>query len=239
MKGIWVMSLLLCGCSTFDSLDSVHASEKADAGDVGTNSDVNLDAQIGADMAVDDMLADLVVDMSEDAPSDMLADASDDSGDSGEVGGCLSELPRTVIPTGHVCQPPPPPETGVASCDVVAQTGCPSGQYCDLLPFSQTEFNTVCRDGLIVTDNTCEFVVYDDLCTSRATVNDPPELQGTCYPGSVCQGVKQTELTSPCSRFCELKSAKGCKPAEYCVPIATQYSAFGVGWCKTDSTACP
>lgn len=238
MRGIWVVTVLLSGCSLFDSLDVVYESG-TDSGDVGTTSDVNLDAQIGADVSTDDMTtdmqADLSSDMSTDTSPDMVADASEDSGD---MATCLSELPRTLIPTGIACQTIPP-ETGVASCDVVAQTGCPTGEYCDLLPFSQTAFKTVCREGLSVTENTCDFVDYDDPCTSRATVNDPPEPQGACYPGSVCRGVKAMDLTSPCSRFCVLESAKGCNPAEYCVPIATQYSVFGVGRCATDPTDCP
>ena len=151
---------------------------------------------------------------------------------------CLSELPRTMLESGRVCANLPA-ETEVASCDVVAQEGCGVGEYCDLLPFSQTAFKTVCRDGLEVTNDTCDFVPHDEACFIRANLADAPERVGTCYPGSVCRGLKTNDLSSPCARFCELDTAKGCNVAEYCVPIAVQYSGFGIGRCATDPTDCP
>ncbi len=229
MRGIWAVTLLLSGCSLFDSLDVEYVSGTEDSGDVGTHADLSLDSEIAVDMAVDD----LSLDVEADAPIDMQADIAEDLG-----GACLSELPRTGLPTGITCEIIPV-ETGFSSCDVVEQTGCPLGNYCDLLPTNQSTVVTVCRNGLSVTTSTCDFVAYGDACAQRATVDGEVESQGACYPGSICRGIKPGELTSPCAKYCELESAKGCDAAEYCVPISAPYNVFGIGRCATDSTDCP
>ncbi len=241
MRGLWVVAVLLSGCSLFDSLEDVtYQPGPSDAGDLGSAVDADLDQSV-TDMAVDSQ-PDLVADTPADSLPDLVADMTADTGMTADIGdmsmACLSELPRTVLVSGRVCSTIPA-KTEIASCDVIDQTGCRSGEYCDLLPISQTAFKTVCRDGLEATENTCEFVPHDNECFKRATVNDAPVRVGVCYPGSVCRGLKAADLSSPCARFCELTTAKGCNTAEHCVPIATQYSVFGVGRCATDPTDCP
>ncbi len=229
------MSLLLCGCSTFDSLDSVHASEKADAGDVGTNSDVNLDAQIGADLVAQDMrgdmLPDLTIDVSADTPIDMVADTSNDSGGIAE---CLTELPTPVLTSGHVCSYIPP-QTGNAICDPVEQN-CMPGKFCLVRLYLGT-LETACV-ALHPTHPECDFVPHDDVCSTRANTTSPPESLGTCYPGSACPAIGPTQLTTSCARFCKLATAEGCRGSEYCIPLAPDWNELGIGRCEMDATNC-
>lgn len=237
MRGVWAVAVLLSGCSLFDPLDVVYQSQ-LDAGDLGV--DVAVDAPVDALItdATSDATIDSAVDMPVDAPVDSPPDAvADMTQDTADMATCLSELPRTEFVFGRACQNSPiKTETGI--CDVIEQTGCGVGEYCDLLPVSQTAFKAVCRNGLDITNGSCEFLAYDAACTSRPTADVPPETLGTCYPGSLCKGVRTGELSSPCVRLCDLDTARGCED-EYCVPFANQYSVFGVGRCEATNANCP
>jgi hypothetical protein len=199
--------------------------------------DAELDAQPDAEL---DAQPDAEPDVQPDAEPDVQPDAEPDTPDV-DPGACLDELPLQGVPTGNVCTNVPT-ITMTGNCDVVAQTGCEAGQYCDItiaIVQGASQLRVVCVDGEGVTGGTCEFVAVGEVCTQRDTANDPPERVGVCYPGSTCPGLRSTDLQTRCDPWCKLDTGLGCDATEFCVPISPESSAFGIGRCAQSDELCP
>lgn len=231
MRRVLLLVVVLSGCSLFDPLDVTFTPGFPDVGaDAAQDAISDATTDAGSDATTDADTPDTAV------PDTNLPDTPDV-----DPGACLDELPLQGVPTGNVCTNVPA-ITMTGNCDVVAQTGCEAGQYCDItiaIVQGASQLRVVCVDGEGVTGGTCEFVAVGEVCTQRDTANDPPERVGACYPGSTCPGLRSTDLQTRCDPWCKLDTGLGCDAAEFCVPVSPESSAFGIGRCAQSDELCP
>ena len=211
---IGICSLLLSACALHEDIEQITYQEP-DPNNGTNNMQADMDAGLDmADMPVDP--SDMAVD-----PSDMAADVDDmteladmaDMADMAEMADATVDMAADIGPdmpvTGMTC--PDVDTTAIDSdCNVIAQTGCPVGAACGLTVIQSPpdiEFGLRC----LSTDNTWTQQDGETCGVDR------------CVAGLFC-----LSSVSTCFKYCELATAIGCDPDEFCAPINDETSEIGV-----------
>lgn len=186
---------------TGDETDS-HSSDLGDSGPVDTGPD-------DSDMSVDSGTPDMGPDM----PGDM--DISDmdpvDSGPDADVPDMTADMtdpPDMSDVFGMVC-PDVDPGPLDGGCNPVDQTGCPTDFAC-----------------LVTVNTSTEPISFERGCVNVTPATWIKEVGEACGGSDRCvEGLHCVSGT--CRQYCELATARGCNPSQYCAPITSQTAEIG------------
>jgi len=168
------------------------------------------------DLGAYDGASDMAHDASEDTAADMRGDMPDDVGqdlrdmpdaptDMADM--TVVDMPVDMPVTGKICNIAEPGVLGGA-CNPVQQD-CPEGEICKvvLATANPLTFAGQCQEGLL------DYRLAEgDACV--------PADQIKCSPGLYCRSGR-------CVRYCDLATAQGCNPEQYCARHAPDLTEVG------------